>query len=57
MKVIIDGKEIELEEQLKPGELELDKLTPEETIDMEPTLELSDELLEKIQEMDIEAYE
>ncbi len=52
MKVIVDGKEIELKEDLEKGELELDKNTPINNNDLENTKDLSEEVLEIIQEMD-----
>lgn len=47
MKVMLDGKEIELEE-LEAGAIEVDKLTSKEKIDMEDTLEVTEEMLKKI---------
>lgn len=51
MIVMVDGKEIELKDNLEKGMLELDKLTEEEKIDLEDTIELTDEMLKKIEEM------
>ncbi len=52
MKVIVDGKEIDLVTKLKPGEKELDLLTPRENnkIDLEDTIEITEEILKKIEE-------
>ena len=58
MKVIIDGKEIILDDNIEPGERELDKLTIEDistvdedkTIDLDNTIEVTEEELEKIKE-------
>ena len=57
MKVILDGKEIELDTELEEGAIELDKITPVE-IDMDDTIEITDDLLEKItEEVGIESHE
>ena len=52
MKVIVDGKEIDLVTELKPGEKELDLLTPRDNnkIDLEDTIEITEEMLKKIEE-------
>ncbi len=52
MKVIVDGKEIDLITELKPGEKELDLLTPRDNnkIDLEDTIEITEEILKKIEE-------
>ena len=48
MTVTLDEKEIELIDELQPGELELDTLTPIKDINMEDTIEVTEEMLEKI---------
>ncbi len=50
MKVILDGKEIELIDDLEPGAIELDKLTPEEDMENQDTLELTEEMIQRIKE-------
>ena len=59
MKVIVDGKEIELVTQLKPGEKELDLITPRNSneIDLEDTIEVTEEMLKKIEEEEGDSYE
>jgi hypothetical protein len=58
MKVIVDGKEIDLITELKPGEKELDLLTPRDNnkIDLEDTIEITEEMLKKIEEEE-DSYE
>ena len=50
MKVIVNGKEIELKDTLEEGEKELDMLTPEEkkSVDLEDTLEITEEMINQI---------
>ena len=54
MKVIINGKEIELVDHLEPGEKELDYNTPLPEkmgkIDLENTTELTEEMLQELKE-------
>ena len=57
MKVMVDGKEIELVDELEKGSIELDKLTNDNPIDLEDTIEVTEEVLKRIQEMDKEKYE
>ena len=60
MKVIVDGKEVELIDNLEPGAIELDKLTEEDTKNSESTentIELTEEMLDKIKEMEKDSYE
>lgn len=60
MKVIVDGKEIELIDNLEPGAIELDKLTEEDTKNSEnteDTIELTEEMLDIIKEMEKDSYE
>ncbi len=55
MRVVINGKEVEIDEVVEEGARELDQFTEiHETVDLENTLEVSDELLERIKE---ESYE
>ena len=54
MKVMYQGKEIEIETDIQPGEKELDMITKsnkstEEKIDLDNTKELSEEELKQIE--------
>ena len=57
MKVIVNGKEIELRDTLEEGEKELDKRTPENKIDLEDTQEITEEIIEQIVEEEDINYE
>lgn len=51
MKVIINGKEEELIDELEPGEKELDMWIPkteEATIDLENTIEITDDMIQDL---------
>ncbi|MBQ6285678.1 MAG: hypothetical protein IJK67_05190 [Bacilli bacterium] len=53
MKVICDGKEIEIDTELEEGERELDMLTPDdikENDNLSDTVELTTEELQQIKE-------
>lgn len=53
MKVICDGKEIEIDTELEEGERELDMLTPDdikENDNLSDTVELTPEELQQIKE-------
>lgn len=53
MKVICDGKEIEIDTELEKGERELDMLTPDdikENDNLSDTVELTPEELQQIKE-------
>ncbi len=49
MKVLLDGQEIEIETEIEKGEIELDKIV-EDGIDTEDTIEITEEMLNKIKE-------
>ncbi|MBR2828180.1 MAG: hypothetical protein IKE70_03000 [Bacilli bacterium] len=54
MKVLYQGKEIELDTSMEKGKKELDKITEEEItndlIDMEDTIEITEEMLKEIKQ-------
>ena len=51
MKVQYHGQEIELDTNMEKGKKELDKLTEEETtnIDLEDTIEITEEMIKEIE--------
>lgn len=51
MKVLYHGQEIELDTNMEKGKKELDKLTEEETtnIDLEDTIEITEEMIKEIE--------
>ena len=55
MKVMYQGKEIELNTEIEEGSIELDKLTPNteqeiDKIDLDNTIEITDEELKKLKD-------